>query len=334
MSSANVEIEVTRGRIVESRHFGSAAVMRADGSIEASWGDIEAPVYARSAVKPIQALPLIESGAADRFGLGAEQIALACASHSGEPRHVATVRAWLRVVELDETALECGTHVPSRLPAYTELIRSGAEATPAYNNCSGKHTGFLTTAVHLGEPTRGYIAAEHPVQRRVSAIYSGLAGIDLASLPVGTDGCGIPTYGVPLKNMALALARMADPSQLPEQRAQAIARIRNAMWDEPFMVAGTDRFCTAVNGLPARLAAVKTGAEGVFCGMLPNAKLGIALKIDDGAGRAAEIAMAALLHRFGAIDDRQLEGFQHPPVRNVVGLVVGEMRPSPRWLGA
>jgi L-asparaginase II len=326
-----VMIEVTRGGVVESRHVGAAAVLGADGRVEASWGDIDAPVYARSAIKPLQAIPLVESGAAERFGLGDAEIALACASHNGEPRHVTTVRAWLARVGLGEADLECGGHAPLRLPAYAAMLRSGEEPTATYNNCSGKHAGFLTTAVHLGEPTRGYIRPEHPVQQRLRVLYGELAGIDLTQAPAGTDGCGIPTLGVPLRAMARAMARMADPGGLTPARAAAIRRIQAAMWAEPFMVAGTDRFCSRLNTLLPKRAAVKTGAEGVFCAMLPGLGLGVALKIHDGAGRAAEVALATILRRLGVLEGS--DELLQPPVHNVVGLRVGEMRPAAAWIG-
>jgi L-asparaginase II len=329
-----VMIEVTRGGVVESRHIGAAAVLAADGRVEAAWGDVDVPVYARSAIKPLQAIPLVESGAAERFGLGDAEIALACASHNGEPRHVTTVRGWLARVGLSETDLECGGHAPLRLPAYAAMLRSGEEPTAAYNNCSGKHCGFLTTAVHLGEPTRGYIRPEHLVQQRLRVLYGELAGIDLTGAPAGTDGCGIPTLGVPLRAMARAMARMADPGGLAPARAAAIRRIQAAMWAEPFMVAGTDRFCSRINTLLPRRAAVKTGAEGVFCAMLPGLGLGVALKIHDGAGRAAEVALAVILRRLGVLDGTGTDELLQPPVRNVVGLAVGEMRPAAAWIAA
>ena len=332
MPSSNIEIEVTRGAIVESRHVGAGALMRANGTLEMAWGDIEAPVYARSAIKPLQAIPLVETGAADRFGLAAEHIALACASHNGEQRHVKTVRAWLAQVGLDEAALECGGHAPSRLTSYAEMVRTGEPPTAAYNNCSGKHSGFLTTAVHLGEATAGYIRPEHPVQQRIRAVYGDLSGFDMQRTSMGTDGCGIPTFGVPVRAMALAMARMADPAGLPDRRAQAISRIHAAMWQEPFMVAGTDRFCTRINGLLPGRAAIKTGAEGVFCGMFPSLRLGVALKIHDGAGRAAEVAMATILRHLGLLDGANDAGLWRPQVYNVVGKPVGEMRAAPSWL--
>ena len=328
-----VVIEVTRGAMVESRHLGAAAIMRPDGKVVESWGDIDAPVMARSAIKPIQAIPLVESGAADRFGLTDTQLSLACASHNAEPRHVAAVREWLARVGLSEADLECGAHAPTRLAMFERFLREGAPLTPAFNNCSGKHTGFLTTAVHLGEPTKGYIAAGHPVQRRIAAIYGELGRFDPSRAPSGSDGCGIPTLGVPLRAMATAMAAMADPSRLKQSRVAAIVRIRAAMNAEPFFMAGTGRFCTRVNGALAGVAQIKTGAEGVYCGMLPTLGLGVALKIWDGATRASEVAMASILRHLGVLDARHYADALNPPVLSAVGARIGDIRPAASWLG-
>jgi L-asparaginase II len=333
VSKHPVVIEVTRGPVVESRHEGIAAVVKADGTVVASWGDIEAPVLPRSANKPIQAMAFVESGAIERFGLGNEHIALACASHNGEPRHVETVRTWLEKVGLGESDLECGTHAP-RLPQTVEaLIHANEVPTAAFNNCSGKHSGFLTTAVQYGEATKGYIKYDHPVQRRLRAVMSDLCGIDADAFPYGIDGCGIPTLATPLERLARAMANMADPSRLSNKHAEAATRIRTAMNAEPFMVAGTGRFCTRINDELAGVAQVKTGAEGVFCAMLPSLGLGIALKMWDGAGRAAEVAMATLLGHLGVLPAAHRDEATHPAIRNVVGLLVGEMRPAKSWLG-
>jgi L-asparaginase II len=328
-----VVIEVTRGPVVESRHEGAAAVVRPDGSVVGGWGDIDRPILPRSANKPIQAMAFVESGAIERFGLGNEHIALACASHSGEKRHVETVRAWLQRVGLSEADLECGTHPPRLQATIEELAREGRSATPAFNNCSGKHSGFLTTALQYGEPTRGYIKYDHPVQRRLRAVTTDLCGLDADAFPHGTDGCGIPTLATPLKALARAMANMAEPSRLSNKHAEAATRIRAAINAEPFMMAGTGRFCTRINEALPDVAQIKTGAEGVFCAMLPNLGLGIALKIWDGAARAAEVAMATLLNHLGVLPAEQRDQILHPPVRNVVGLLVGEMRPAKSWLG-
>ncbi|MBX3501127.1 MAG: asparaginase [Alphaproteobacteria bacterium] len=329
-----VVIEVTRGQMVESRHLGAAAIMRSDGKVVESWGDIDAPVMARSAIKPIQAIPLVESGAADRFGLTDMQLSLACASHNGEARHVTAVRDWLTRVGLSEADLECGAHAPGRLPIFERYIRDGVPLTPAFNNCSGKHTGFLTTAVHLGEPTKGYIGAGHPVQKRLAAIYGELGRFDPARAPAGSDGCGIPTLGVPLRAMATAMAAMADPSRLKQSRVAAIVRIRAAMNAEPFFMAGTGRFCTRINAALPGVAQIKTGAEGVYCAMLPALGVGVALKIWDGTGRAAEVAMASILRHLGVLDAARYSDAINPPILNVVGARVGDIRAAASWLGA
>ncbi|UYN93088.1 MAG: asparaginase [Enhydrobacter sp.] len=331
--SGPVMVEVTRGPVVESRHEGIAAVVKPDGSVVAGWGDVDAAILPRSANKPIQAMAFVESGAVERFGLGDEHISLACASHNGERRHVETVRAWLNRIGLGEADLECGTHAPRLQSSIEALVRDGAVATPAFNNCSGKHSGFLSTAVVYGEPTKGYIGYGHPVQRRLREIMTDLCGVDAGGFPHGTDGCGIPTLATPLRRLAQAMANMADPSRLSDRHAEAATRIRRAMNAEPFMMAGTGRFCTRVNGALPGVAQIKTGAEGVYCGMLPTLGLGVAIKMWDGAGRAAEVAMATVLGHLGVLPSGLKDELLHPPVKNVVGLLVGEMRPAKSWLG-
>lgn len=333
MSKNPVVIEVTRGPVVESRHEGIAAIVKADGSVVESWGDIDAAILPRSANKPIQAMAFVESGAVEKFGLGNEHISLSCASHNGEPRHVETVKAWLKKVGLGEGDLECGAHAPRLQSSIEAMARANELPGPAYNNCSGKHSGFLTTAVTYGEPTKGYIKYDHPVQRRLRAVMTDLCGANADDFQHGVDGCGIPTLATPLKLLARAMASMADPSRLSNKHAEAATRIRTAMNAEPFMMAGTGRFCTRINGTLQGVAQVKTGAEGVFCGMLPTLGLGIALKMWDGAGRAAEVAMATLLDHLGVLPAAEKEALETPQIKNVVGLLVGEMRPAKSWLG-
>ena len=333
MSKSPVVVEVTRGPVVESRHEGIAAVVKTDGTVVAAWGDIDHPILPRSANKPIQAMAFVESGAVERFGLGNEHISLACASHLGEKRHVETVRAWLKKVGLGEDDLECGTHAPRLQGTIEELVREGKTPTAAFNNCSGKHSGMLTTAVQHGEPTKGYIKYDHPVQRRLREVMTDLCGADANDFAHGTDGCGIPTLATPLRRLAQAMASMADPSRLSNKHAEAATRIRTAMNAEPFMMAGTGSFGTRINTALPGVAQVKGGAEGVFCGMLPTLGVGIALKMWDGASRASEIAMATLLAHLGVLPESQRDEVVHPPVRNVVGLLVGEMRPAKSWLG-
>ena len=314
---------------MESRHQAHFAVCDSAGKVVLSGGDVEAPVYGRSAIKPLQALPMVESGAADAFGLSAAEIALSCASHNGEPRHVEAVAAWLARLGLGEADLACGPQMPSNEPAWSAVLESGARPSQLHNNCSGKHSGFLTLARHLGQPTQGYIRYDHPVQQRVLGVLEVMTGLDLGAAPRGIDGCGIPVIGVPLGNLALAMARLADPADQPEARQAAAARIRHAMAAEAFMVSGSGEFCTRVMELVGERAVIKDGAEGVYCGALPALGLGIALKVADGAGRAATQAMARLLDRFevfDGLDDSLRRGLLQPPLFNRAGTETGVLR--------
>jgi L-asparaginase II len=331
-----VLVEVLRGGLVESRHRGAAAIVDADGKIVASWGDIERPVFARSAIKPLQALPLVESGAAERYRLGATELALACASHHGEKSHVEAVARWLDRVDLGPDDLQCGVHPPNDAASAQALIRAGEQPSPLHCNCSGKHTGFLTTARHFGETTRGYIEPDHPVQIRVARALGEMCGIDIDGAPHGTDGCGIPVFGIPLAAMARGMARMADPHGLAGDRATAARRLLDAMAERPLMVDGTGGFATVVMQTVGGKARIKPGAEGVFCGALPGLGYGVALKIADGAGRAAEIAMGGILERLGVFSEAArgtLDATLRPVLRNLAGTVVGAIRPAATLLG-
>ncbi len=321
-------VEVTRGTLVESIHRGSVAVVDAEGRLVFSCGDIASPVYPRSSLKPIQALPLLESGAADAFGLNAEHIALACASHSGEPMHTTRVASWLKHIGLGERDLACGAHPVRYEPVWREMVRRGEVPTRIHNNCSGKHSGFLSVAKHWGIATDGYERHDHPVQQAVAKALGELAEID-GDLPWGVDGCAAPNFALPLKSFALALARLASPQILPKPRAEAATRIIAAMTAHPELVAGTGRACTILMRSAGGRAAVKTGAEGVFAAIVPEPGLGVALKIDDGAGRASETAMAALLDGLGLLgkDDAARE-ILLAPVINTRDATVGERRPT------
>ena len=331
---APLAVEVMRGAVVESRHRASCAVADAEGRLVHGWGDVERAVYPRSAIKAIQALPLVESGAAEAFGLGDAEIALACASHGAEPFHVAVVEAWLARIGLTEADLECGAHLPSYRPAAKALLGGSGGPNQMHNNCSGKHLAMLTTARHMGEPVAGYIKADHPVQKRVAAIIGEISGVDMGRAAVAVDGCGIPTIALPLGGLAVAMARFAAPDGLEPARSTAIRRIHTAIAARPEMVAGTGRFCSAVIAESGGKLLVKTGAEGVFCAALPGRGLGIAVKVDDGAGRAAEVAMAAVLREIGAMDDAlaaRLADYLVAPLTNHAGLRIGEVRPAPNW---
>lgn len=324
-----VLVEVTRGGIAESVHRGALAVFDADGRAVLALGDIERPVFPRSAVKALQALPLVESGAAERFALTDQEIALACASHSGEPAHVGAAAAMLGKAGRDMHCLECGAHWPSREPVLRALAASGGEASALHNNCSGKHAGFICLAVHEGDDPKGYIQPDHPVMRRVSAALGEMTGFDLAKTACGTDGCSIPTFAIPLRNLAIGFARFGTGQGLAPDRAKAAARIRAAVAAAPFFVAGTDRFDTDVMGALGARAFTKTGAEGVYCAALPEAGLGIALKIDDGAGRGAEVVMANLIARFLPLSDAEagvVAARLDRQITNWNGIETGRMR--------
>jgi L-asparaginase II len=333
LSANPVLVEVTRGEVVESLHRGAAVVVDAAGRVVAAWGQVERAVYPRSALKPIQALALLESGAADAFGLGAEEIALAAASHGGEPEHVERVRAWLARLGLGPQALECGTHPPANAEAAAALVRAGSEPSALHNNCSGKHAGFLTVARHLGVDPRGYIRPDHPVQRLVGRGIEEMAGAVLAAVPCGVDGCGIPVYALKLSALATAMARLAAPEQMPLARGQAARRIVQAMIAHPRLVAGRGRLCSEVMEAAPRLA-IKGGAEGVYAAIVPERGLGIAVKIDDGAGRAAEVAVMAVLVRLGLLsrdEQTRLAPRLQPALLNAAGRVVGALRPAAEW---
>lgn len=328
-SSEPILVEVTRGDLIESTHRAAVAVAAASGRIVLQTGDIDRPIYPRSAIKPLQALPLLETGAADAFAVTDAEIALACASHSGEARHVATVNAWLARMGCTVDDLECGSHPPYSDAAARSIILQGAEPTPAHNNCSGKHTGFLTVARHLGYPIRDYIRSEHPVQRRVQETLESMSGLSLTSAPHGIDGCGIPVIGMPLKNLARAMAALANPHHLPTPRRAACSRICDAMAAQPFMVAGSGRFCSEVIAASEGRTLIKVGAEGVYCCVLRGPGLGIALKVADGATRAAEVIVGRLLRLYGAINSRQaalLADLFEAPVKNRAGVIVGAVR--------
>lgn len=340
MPQANpILVEVTRGEVVESVHRGAAAVVDRRGRLVRFWGDVNAPVYPRSAVKPLQAVALITSGAAGAFEVDTRETALACASHGGEPEHTEAVEQWLGRLGLSAASLECGAHPPSDKTTRDALTLNRGTPSPLHNNCSGKHAGFLTICRHLGFPSAGYIRFDHPVQQLVRDTLENLTGWPLADAATGIDGCGIPVFGIPLRHIAAGMMKLASGEALDQESARACEVIRGAMTAHPHLVAGTDRFCTAVmQAVPNVL--VKTGAEGVFCAAVPDQGLGIALKIDDGATRAAEVAIGGVLRMVNAIDDSHftvLRSKLEPDIPNVSGSKTGVIktsaelvRPAPR----
>jgi L-asparaginase II len=312
-------VELTRGGLVESVHRGGIAVCDANGKVVASLGDIDAPVYSRSSLKPMQAMPLVESGAAEAFGLSDEEIALACASHSGEPMHTTRVAAWLSRIGLGEQDLACGAHASRYEPVAEAMIRAAEKPTRIFNNCSGKHTGFLTVARHWDIATVGYERVDHPVQQAVAKVLRDLTGAD--DLPYGIDGCAAPNFATSLAQFARAAAKMASGE------SPAARRILGAMIQHPELMSGTGRACATLIHAGGGKVAAKTGAEGFFGGWLPQHGLGIAIKIDDGAGRASETAIAAVLDKLGLLGEGA-RGLLRAPIPNTRGTVVGERRPA------
>ena len=333
-------VHALRGNTLESLHRGSLAIVNADGGLRLALGDVDTPVFPRSACKLLQALPLVASGAADAFDLSDEELALACASHGGEPRHTAAAAAMLAKAGLDASVLECGAHWPSVDGALKALARTGAEPSALHNNCSGKHSGFVCVGCLMAraagrEPAefvRGYLQPGHPVMREVTATLAAVTGADLRHAPVGTDGCSIPTYGIPLRRLALGFARVATGQGLSADHARAALRLRLAVASAPYFVAGSGRFDSRVMARLGQRVCCKVGAEGVFCAALPEQGLGVAIKVDDGNNsRAAEVVMAAVIEALVRLDEPErafLRGLSDLPLVNWNRIEVGRLQAS------
>ncbi len=321
--------EVTRGARIESVHRGAYAVVDAAGRVVASAGDIETPVFARSALKLMQALPLVESGAAAAAGFGERELALACASHSGEAEHVATARRMLAAAGLGEDALGCGPHWPRRVPDIVAVANGPGAPSRAHNNCSGKHASFLVTARHLGAPLADYLSPDHPLQAEIRFVIESLSGAPLVGDVCSIDGCSAPTFALPLQNFATAFARLATGEGLAPERAAAARTLMSAAMALPWYTAGTDRLCTALMEAGAGRLYVKTGAEGFYVAALPAEGLAIAAKCDDGAARAVEVLLPALILRHLDAPARvadPIAAMARAAVRDWNGTIVGEVR--------
>ncbi len=343
MQSMRCAVEVLRGGVVESVHTVSVALCRiapAGGGPEAllrladsGAESAEVPwVFARSAVKPLQAVPLLESGAAERFGLDDAELAVAAGSHLGDAIHVAAVRSLLAKAGLGPEALACGCHRPLGLAAADAIAREGGQPQALHNNCSGKHAGMLAVCQHLGFPIAGYTAADHPVQRMVSGALCDFAGVQESDVVIGVDGCGIPALAMPLAAWARAYARFGLPSGLSPRRALATQRLRQAIAAHPLCIAGAQQFDSVVAELLGPAVLVKTGAEGTLAGVFVEAEraTGLAIKAHDGAGRAARPVMAQILAALGVAKQPEaiayLERASHEQLVNHAGTVVGSVR--------
>jgi L-asparaginase II len=330
-----VLVEVTRGPLTESIHRGAVAVADARGQIRLSLGDTQSQVYPRSAFKMMQALPLVESGAADAFKVSPRELSMACASHSGEPFHVRTAGKWLTRIGCAECDLACGPHLPFGEPAAHAMLRARKAPTRLHNNCSGKHTGFLTLARHLGAPVEDYVGLDHPVQRAVRQAVGEICDTEPADMPVGIDGCAAPNFGIALENLATGFARLADPSGQPKARAKAARRLMAAVTRYPLYESGTGRADAVLIQAADGGTMTKVGAEAVYGAAIPSLGLGVALKIDDGGTRGAETAIAAILVRLGVLDAASPAARQYTtaPVLNWRGDLCGERRAAAALTG-
>jgi L-asparaginase II len=336
MTANPVLVEAMRGGIVESAHRGAVAVVDADGALVGAAGDIARPIFPRSAVKILQALPLVESGAADAWGLTEAELALACASHGGEALHAQTAAGMLRKAGVDADALECGAHWPYFDGAIKAMSAAGEQPSALHNNCSGKHAGFVCLGCLLAKDgerrdfLRGYVKPDHPVMREVSAALQATTGYELKHSAMGTDGCSIPTYAIPLQHLAHAFARVGTGVGLRAGHAQAAQRLRQAVAAAPFMVAGTGRFDTRVMAHFGERVFCKVGAEGVYCAALPQLGLGVAIKMDDGNNaRACEVVMAGVIAQLLPLNEADaafVQGLSHLRLSNWNGIEVGQLR--------
>jgi L-asparaginase II len=331
-------VEVWRGPIVESRHRGHVAAVDGDGRLVAHAGEPETVTYLRSSGKPFQAIPLLTSGAADHFGFDETELAVACGSHSGEDIHAETVARMLEKIGLDESYLKCGVHEPFDIATAERLRERGEKPTALRNNCSGKHTGMLALALRIGARPEEYDHADSPVQQSILRAVAKFSGLPAEDIVVGTDGCGVPVFGMRVRSMALMYARLAAPPADFEETLRACARITAAMTSHPEMVGGTrERFDTEVMRACAGCFVSKIGAEGVYtAGVLPCERwprgLGLAFKIEDGEDRRARstIAIESLRQLDVLNEDAQkaLKPYASFPVKNHRDENVGEIRAS------
>ena len=320
-----VLVEITRGPLVECSHRGVLAVVSRDGRVVLELGDIARSVYPRSAIKPLQALPLVESNAAAAFGFADKHIAIAAASHSGTREHVEAVRQMLQLAGLNEKALHCGTHLPRDETEQRALLLADTKPGPLHHNCSGKHAGMLATARHLGETVDGYWDASHPVQMRIRTVLEDMCGMKIGPEVCGIDGCMVPNWALPAKALAQSYANFGADAGLSNLRVAAARQIMSAALAAPDYFAGPTRLDTRVLKQFGGAAFVKTGAEGAYAGTFPQAGLGFALKIDDGATRAAEAVVSMLIEAFVPEARGQMP---LKTMKNAQGIEVGVVRPS------
>lgn len=340
-----IVVEQTRGPLVENAFRGDAAVVSDEGEVLFQVGDAGKITFWRSAAKPVQAMPVVLTGAAEAYGFGSEHLAIFSASHNGEAVHTETVLKAMELAGLGPELLQCGAHRPFDRLTAEALAQEGREPEPVHNNCSGKHTGMLALARHLGLPLDNYMDPESDLQRLILANVADVVGLPPESIYLGVDGCGVPVFGMPLRNMGWAYARLANPAAMPAGKEEAGRRFRDAMLEHPYLVAGRRRIDTAIMSLPGRRFVAKVGADGVYCvGVLPAAVaqspvlqaagaaggVGIAVKMESGDRDCSHMVAVEIMDQLGLLTDADREAlapWRKKPVKNWAGKVVGETRP-------
>ncbi len=349
MSAPLPLLELSRGRLVESTHYGQIAVVDSGGRLLASYGDPRAVAFLRSSAKPFQALPFVEHGGVEHYGFSPAELALACASHEGSVLHLSTVRSMQAKAGLEEGLLQCGSHLPSDPENFRRFVSNGQKPTPNYNNCSGKHTAMLAHAKMRGFPLESYLSLDHPIQKEILAAFAAMCGIEPGAVELGVDGCSAPNFAVPLMNAALGMARLLDPQRLPEERLSACRKITSAMTSHPEMVSGPGEFDCELMLACDGLVVTKRGAEGFqIIGVAPGVVspqapgLGIAFKVTDGdasrlsmdlrsSARVRPAVVLEILRQLGVLSASQLERLAaFGPAKQLTnhrGLVTGASRP-------
>jgi L-asparaginase II len=341
-----IVVEQTRGPLAENIYRGDAAVVDATGKLLFKVGDAQKATFWRSSAKPIQAMPIVTTGAAKAFGFGLNHLAQFCASHNGEAIHTETVLDAMRLAGLSPALLQCGPHLPYDKETADAMVAAGQVPGRIHNNCSGKHTGMLALAQHLGLSKDNYLEPGSELQQLILENVADVVGLEKKQIAIGVDGCGVPVFGLPLLNMAYSFARLADPEYMPAGKVEAGRLFRDAMRAYPYLIAGKGRICTELMTLPNAKLAAKSGAEGVYCvGVLAetvaaspvlkaagiSGAIGIAVKAEDGHKDVRHVLLVEIMRQLGVLSDADLAvltRYRSMPIKNWAGRLVGEMKPN------
>lgn len=321
-------VEIYRGPVMESSHQVMAVVADERGLVTGFFGNTDYLTPPRSSIKMLQALPFVESGAMEKFGLEEKMLALACSSHHGEKAHLLVAHQWMEKIKVSDAALHCGPSWPVHEGTLHEMIKKNLPRSPLIHNCSGKHLGLISTCLALGENPSGYAKYDHPSQIRLRKVLGEVMRVNLEKLPWGVDGCGIPTIAVPLQTLAIGMSHLLT-SPVSQTRKQALQKILEACKRHPQLLAGTESFATVVNERTQGRVILKTGAEGVYTGLLTEKGYAFALKVHDGNARAAEVAASWIVKQWGGLTEAEfqdLKSYTQPEVKNSRGEKVGEIR--------